>query len=368
MNILSKFNLNPKKIMIILCVFIIIIVIGLFFSVHSLSKVMQKEEDAAAVYDYNEVERTLAEKVKAYLAQYIVLSDRISGEIADTAVQNYKIVIASNTDVINDEITEAVKRSIRRTIVSSIDNIDQFTDNDLDALASGITEIIWNTVLAQLSLLQSSLPADNVLQEDYFYLVQSLQEQIDDLKERKTKVSINARVIDNTDAEITGEAILTGIEDMSNEELRKLAQKLGLSVDDLKALTESAIAKSDKDISNEFKEKLDEEISDLKKELKKEIANAEGKTGATGEAGKKGEKGDKGEQGAAGKDGKSSFIRYATSDTGANMTTTPNSNTKYIGTYIGASASNNPADYTWTLYKDMIMTYSESDNTLYITQ
>lgn len=69
--------------------------------------------------------------------------------------------------------------------------------------------------------------------------------------------------------------------------------------------------------------------------------------------------------GKDGEDGKSSFIRYSESSTGSNMTTEPNSRTRYFGTYIGTQASNNPADYTWTQYKDMFSYYTETDNTLH---
>lgn len=67
-----------------------------------------------------------------------------------------------------------------------------------------------------------------------------------------------------------------------------------------------------------------------------------------------------------GEDGNSVFIMYSESPTGENMTETPTSSTKYMGTYTGKSASTNPADYTWAKYKDSSMVYSEEDNTLYI--
>lgn len=92
---------------------------------------------------------------------------------------------------------------------------------------------------------------------------------------------------------------------------------------------------------------------------------ATGKTGATGATGKTGATGSPGKDGKDGEDGKSSFIRYSESSTGSNMTTEPNSRTRYFGTYIGTQASNNPADYTWTQYKDMFSYYTETDNTLH---
>ena len=57
---------------------------------------------------------------------------------------------------------------------------------------------------------------------------------------------------------------------------------------------------------------------------------------------------------------------YSEESTGKNMTNKPTDSSKWMGTYIGANASSNPADYTWTRYSDATITYS--DGTLYITQ
>lgn len=70
--------------------------------------------------------------------------------------------------------------------------------------------------------------------------------------------------------------------------------------------------------------------------------------------------------GKDGQDGNSVFIRYSAEPNGANMTATPDSKTKYMGTFSGKAASENPSDYTWSQYKDSSMSYSEEDNTLYI--
>lgn len=66
-----------------------------------------------------------------------------------------------------------------------------------------------------------------------------------------------------------------------------------------------------------------------------------------------------------GMDGKNSYIRYSESATGLNMTIEPNEKTRYFGTYLGTQASDNPNDYTWTQYKDMVSYYTEDDNTLH---
>lgn len=45
------------------------------------------------------------------------------------------------------------------------------------------------------------------------------------------------------------------------------------------------------------------------------------------------------------------YVRYATSITGENMSSTWSSGYDYIGTYTGQNASSNPSDYVWALFK-----------------
>ena len=61
-------------------------------------------------------------------------------------------------------------------------------------------------------------------------------------------------------------------------------------------------------------------------------------------------RGTAGADGTDGEDGASVFIRYSASSNGSNMTATPASNTRYIGFYLGQSASNTASDYTWSQY------------------
>ncbi|MCD7725863.1 MAG: hypothetical protein LUI12_10020 [Clostridiales bacterium] len=89
------------------------------------------------------------------------------------------------------------------------------------------------------------------------------------------------------------------------------------------------------------------------------IDGVDGKDGADGES-------VTGSTGASGKNGNSVFIRYSASADGSGMTETPDSTSKYMGTYIGKKASEDPADYTWTRYSDATISYS--DGVLYITQ
>lgn len=90
-------------------------------------------------------------------------------------------------------------------------------------------------------------------------------------------------------------------------------------------------------------------------------AGPAGITGATGKPGIAGATGEKGDTGEAGKDGLSTFIVYADTVDGKNMSMTPKETSKFIGTYQGTIRSSDPKDYTWTEYKDKIITYTNDD-------
>lgn len=323
----------------------------------------QKAESTTVIYHYDETEQRIADEVKAYLAQYLELTERASSEIADMAVKNYNIVMESDTDVISDEVTDAVSRRIKSAIVALSDHSGQLEDEALDALASGVTEIIWNAVLTKIT--ESSISGTEEYLDEYHSLIESIQTQINHLKERKTKVSISARIIDNTDVSV--DALLAGIESMSEEELAQLAEKLGISIEEIKKLLDSSLS--------EKEETLDEKLEDIKKELEKEIATTAGKTGATGKTGTKGAKGEKGEKGAAGKngidgedgiDGKTTYIAYADDKFGANFSLTPTETSKYVGTCI-TSDETQPTDYAvysnWQEYRAYIITATTDEDT-----
>lgn len=87
------------------------------------------------------------------------------------------------------------------------------------------------------------------------------------------------------------------------------------------------------------------------------VAGAVGKTGAVGQTGSVGATGAQGEAGEDGKDGLSTFIAYADSVTGSNMGAVPKETSRYIGIYQGTVRSSDPKDYSWTEYKDKIITY-----------
>ncbi|MCM1125008.1 MAG: hypothetical protein NC429_00915 [Lachnospiraceae bacterium] len=361
---LKNINLKSKKTLLLGGAMLPAIILCIVLAVKvSANKADEKEPKA---YDYTEAEQKLADEVKAYLAQYLELPDETSGEIADAAVENYNIVLDSDTDVINDEITDAVRKRIRSTIFALYEQPETLSDETLDALSSGVTEIIWNAVLSVLQSASAETAVTEEYAEEYEYLIQSLQSQIDALKERKMKVSINANIHDKTDSDVSGEDILAGISSMSEQELTELAEKLGLSAGQLRELWEASMSKSNEDLSDDMNEKLEKELDALRKELEKEISTTAGKEGTAGKTGQKGEKGEKGADGKTGNDGKTTYIAYADDAYGTNFSLTPTETAKYVGTCI-TSAAQQPADYSqysnWQEYRAYIITATTDPDT-----
>lgn len=99
------------------------------------------------------------------------------------------------------------------------------------------------------------------------------------------------------------------------------------------------------------------------------IQGEKGDTGAKGDKGDKGEQGIQGVKGEDGRDGNSTYIMYSANATGTGMTNTPNSTTKYIGSYSGneSAAPSDPAKYTWTEYREYIITFDPTTNTVVMT-
>lgn len=95
----------------------------------------------------------------------------------------------------------------------------------------------------------------------------------------------------------------------------------------------------------------------------------QGPAGQTGITGPQGEKGEDGEDGKDGRDGKTTYIKFSENPLTSNMSDAPTGKTKYIGTCTTDSqtAPTNPYSYKWVEYKDYVITYDESTNTLTIT-
>ena len=181
-------------------------------------------------YDYNTIEQQIADNVKEYISLFIELSKNVSAQIADEAVKNYNIILTSvGTDAVKDEHTEIIKQRIRETIFALIGNGDTegLTEDELDSLAAGITEIIWNAVLSQIE----EVVVTNNYEQEYTYLTESIQKQIDELAEQKMRITISASITDNEDEisdDIDAESLLAAINEMTDDDLQKLAAAVGL--------------------------------------------------------------------------------------------------------------------------------------------
>ncbi len=365
MKLLSKIKI-PRSVL-IGAVFMI-----LFVLVITATKLFTKDTENVTEYHYNAVEQQLADEVINFLNERVKISGNVAVEIANIAVENYRIVVNSDVDAVSDDHTEALEMRIRAALADNFSDDSNLSDDDKDGLSAGIAEIVWNTILSQLQ----TVTEVSDLESEYYFLAESIQSQIDKLEKRKMKVSIQANIKNNNTSDMTSEELLTMIEGMTDEELQELLQSLGLSYDEFYNLIASSNSDIDQDLEDKLK-KLREELkkemaNEIKTEVEKEVSDTNKtngssiKSGADGRDGRDGKDGTDGKDGIDGKDGQSVFIMYSATSSGDNMTKTPSSDTKYMGTYIGISESANPSDYTWTRYSDATITYS--DGTLYITQ
>ncbi|MDE6388338.1 MAG: hypothetical protein K2L82_11105 [Lachnospiraceae bacterium] len=372
MNILSRIKI-PKGVLVGI-VFIIMIVV---FAVAT--KLLAKDKQEVTEYDYTAAEQQIADEVIRYLNEQAEIPENIAADIANVAVENYRIVLRSDVDMVKDDHTEAIEQHIRTALNEYLPDDSSLSENDKNGVAAGIAEIVWNAILRQIQTVTETKNMD--FENEYYFLAESIQGQIDKLEERKMKVSIQANIKSNQAKDMTADELLSMIEGMTDDEIRELLKTLGLSYDEFYDLIASANKDIDQDLDERLKklrEELEKELAkDIKSELEKQFSNStsntstntngrDGKSGTDGRDGQDGKDGKDGEDGKAGKDGMSIFIMYSATSSGDNMTDVPTEDTKYMGTYTGTSASSNPADYTWTRYSDATITYS--DGTLYITQ
>lgn len=368
MKLLSNIKMPkmPKK-MIIGSLAVIIVLIGLIIA----SVFIRDGADEMPVYEYTEIEQQLADAVKEYINECVELPEQSTAVLANEAVKNYRMIISSDVDIVSDDHTEAIQQKLKTTMLDLEGPITELSEEMMDGLSAGIAKIIWEMLYSQVETVVNT----SELESNYYYLADSIQGQIAKLEQRKMKVSIQAN-IENNAADLTIEELLALVEGMTDEEIEELAAKLGLSYEELFQLLaqeETARGEGDQELDEKLEELRKELEKEFEKKLDKELSNIDsasdgtnGRGGRNSTDGKDGQDGKDGKDGKAGRDGESIFIMYAADSSGKDMSKTPNSDTKYMGTYIGTSASSNAADYTWTRYSDATITYS--DGTLYITQ
>lgn len=258
---MKKFSMNTKTLKLV-GIAVLIVLLLVFAAIYLRSS----EETETQEYYYTvTAEQVLADEVIVYLQNAAALKDGISAETAHEAVESYRAIIKSNVDVVNENHTRAIQERIETVLKKYADNDSVLSDENITALSAGVAEIVWQTVLSKIEAV-----TENVEESEYFYLAESLQEQIKELENRKMKISIRANIRDNT--ELTPEELLAMIDGMSQKELEEFAQSMGVSVDDLKKEVESEV---------------DSKITKLEKELTKELVETgRGKDGKDGAAGK----------------------------------------------------------------------------------
>lgn len=372
---MKKWNLKTWQILTAAAILLILIIIMIAF----VTKEKPSEEEIEE-YAYTVKEQVLADEVIVYLQGAVEgLGEAASAKTANEAVESYRLILQSDADLVTETHTQAIQDRISKVLQEYVGKDAALSETDIPGLSAGVAEIVWKSILSQIEAV-----TENVEESEYIYLAESMQQQIKELEERKMKVSIRADIKNNTD--LTSEELLSMIEGMSDEEIEALARSLGLSLDELYQLLETGsvgdkeleelLSKLKKEMEKEFDQKLAKEIangtngnngSNGSNGSPAQAANgASGKGGTNGKDGKDGQDGKDGKDGKAGQNGDSVFIRYSEESTGKDMTEKPTDASKWMGTYVGANASTNPADYTWTRYSDATISYS--DGTLYIIQ
>ena len=354
MKLLSKLKI-PKSMMIGI-VIAAVLIIGIAIVV----KISSDKEQDITTYDYNAVEQQLADEVAVFLNNHIELQKNAVAEIANAAVENYRIIVNSDVDIVNDDHTAAIERRIRSAMIALIDDAALLTDDNLDGLSSGVAEIIWDIILGQIETTESDY------KQEYLYLSESIQDQINQLEQRKMKVSIQAN-IKNNEADLSAEELLELVHGMTDRELEELANSLGISLEELKALISSQINANNTELNTELKETLEKLKEEIRKEILREMQTKYGniKDGKDGADGANGQSGKDGKDGKDGKNGKTTYIAYADDMFGTGFSITPTETTKYVGTCI-TTKSIQPTDYAeysnWQEYRAYIITTTVDEN------
>lgn len=314
--------------------------------------VFAKSKEEKIVYEYDEIERQIADETIAYLQQFFDLSDDVAAQIADEAVQSYNIILTSDIAMLEDEHSEAIHQRIRNALVTLLDNPEEIPSDELDSLASGIVEIILNMILSQVE----EVTVTQDLENEYHILAESIQGQIEKLEQRKMKVAIQANIKNDVSGELNPEELLSTVENMSDEELRTLAESLGISLEELQKL---------KSVDND--KLLEEKILQMKEEITSELQESvqDGKDGKDGTVGKDGKDGKDGKKGEDGIDGKTTYIAYADDVSGNGFSLTPTETSKYVGTCITAETKQpvSVTDYSnWQPYRAYVITTTTDEN------
>ena len=147
------------------------------------------KEEPVEYGPYTVTEQVLADEVIVYLQNAAGIGEPVGAKTADEAVVTYRLILQSDVDLVNEDHTQAIQDRISAVLMENIEADAALAEADIPALSAGVTEIVWKTILSQIES-----ATDNVEESDYFYLAESMQQQIRELEERKMKVSIRAKI------------------------------------------------------------------------------------------------------------------------------------------------------------------------------
>ncbi len=355
----------------------------------------EREETPVTVYDHSPEERQLADAVKSYLEGYLVLEEAQSMAVADTAVKCYRTVLSSGIGTVTEGHTKALSGRMRDALEQAV-GTESITGEGLDALADGTCGVIWDFILARMG------EGEYTEQEEFAQLSESLQEQIDELKEKNMSVKISANIKDKgisraeleKELENSGQDILSQVGgrilELEDGIWKELDRRFG-NIQNGKDGSDGKDGEKGRDGSNGKDGEKGRDGSDGKDGEKgrdgsdgKDGENGkdgrdgrDGKDGSDGKDGENGKDGSDGKDGADGSDGESVYVMFSEYPGGrdpagaVSMEPTQNNMTKYMGTAHSAekTAPQEPEAYAWSEYKDYII-YVEPDEdgvpTLYI--
>lgn len=355
----------PRNVVIVLAVVIVLItcvIVSKAAGILPAAFDVNKSDNASSATSYSAGEQSLYDSVKAYLADTIKSADEDNGKVAETAVENYDAILASNVTELNEDHTNAIKQNMTTALQTDISNASEMSEEQISLISGNLTNLVINELMKQMD----AMSEEQKNSSEYKALYDSLKEQAEDIQDSQMKVSISAAV---KDAYIDPDVLLSVIDSMTDAQKKKLYDKLEAAGKTSYMLT---------DYSNKQDGGWSYKDTDSDQKTKGETGKtgatgATGKTGATGAAGSAGAKGATGEKGATGskgEQGKSVYmhIKYAEEDPSQNASAalkdTPDESTKYMGVYsdTNVTASSSAAQYTWTQYKDLSITASEDSS------
>lgn len=264
-NLIEKLRI-PTGVLIILGIIILLVLAAVGYRYFG----TKKESTTVKMDQYASSNQILYDEVVGYLTNTLHQEEEPSKGVAATAVDNYETIVSSGITTLNRSHTDAVLQNVKMAILENIEGAEQMSVEELDLVASNITEMILFNILTQLE----ELSADARASKEYMNLYQSISDETAYLSDHEFKITITASV---NDTYIDSALLMDVISNMTEEERIRFAQQL--------AEVQGTTLNPD---VLEWLNQIDS-VNDLK-----------GEQGVRGERGLQGEKG---EQGVKGSDG-----------------------------------------------------------------